>query len=78
MENLHSEELHNLCFSPSIIRMIQSRTMRWEGHVVKMAEKNAYRLLVGKPEGRRPVERQRTMWVDNVKIDLGEIIWGAV
>jgi hypothetical protein len=53
---LHNEELHNLYSSPNIIRMIKSRRMRWIGHVVRMGEKrNAYRILVGKPEGKSPL-----------------------
>jgi hypothetical protein len=53
---LHNEELRDLYFSPSIIRIIKSRRMRWEGHVARMGEKrNAYRLLVGKTEGKRPL-----------------------
>jgi hypothetical protein len=57
---LHNEELHNLYSSPSIIRMIKSRRMRWAGHVVRMGEKgNAYRVLVGLPEGKRPLGRPR-------------------
>jgi hypothetical protein len=56
---LHNEKLHNLYSSPSIIRMIKSRRVRWEGHVARMGEKrNAYRMLVGKPEGKRPLEDQ--------------------
>jgi hypothetical protein len=56
---LHNEELHNLYSSPSIIRIIRSRKMRWAGHVARMGEKrNAYRILVGKP-GKRPLERRR-------------------
>jgi hypothetical protein len=67
---LHNEELHNLYSSPSLIRMIKSRRMRWVGHVARMGEKrNAYRILVGKPEGKRPLGR----WVDNIKMDLREI-----
>jgi hypothetical protein len=55
---LHNEELHNLYSSPSIIRIIKSRRMRWAGHVARMGEKrNEYRLLVGKPEGKRPLGR---------------------
>jgi hypothetical protein len=51
--------------------MIKSRRMRWAGHVARMGEKrNAYRILVGKPEGKRPPERPRRMWVDNIKMDL--------
>jgi hypothetical protein len=69
---LHSEELHNLYPSPSIIRFIKSRRMRWVGHVARIREKmNAYRILVGKPEGKRPQGRQRRRWVDNIKIDIG-------
>jgi hypothetical protein len=71
---LHNEELHRLYFSPSIIRMIKSRTMRWAGHVARMREKrNTYRILIGKPEGKRPLGRPRSMWVDNIKMDHGEI-----
>jgi hypothetical protein len=70
----HNEELHNLYSSPSIIRIIKSRRMRWAGHVARMGEKmNVYRLLVGKPEGKRPLGRPRHMWIDNVKMDLLEI-----
>jgi hypothetical protein len=76
---LHTEELRDLCSSPSIIRIIRSRRMRWEGHVASMGEKrNAYRLLVGKPEGKRPLERPRRRWVDNIMMDLGEVGWGDV
>jgi hypothetical protein len=57
---LHNEVLRDLCSSPSIIRIIKSRRTRWAGHVARMGEKrNAYRLLVGKPEGRRPLGRPR-------------------
>jgi hypothetical protein len=71
---LHNEELHNLYSSPSIIRIIKSRRMRWAGHVARMGEKrNVYRLLVGKPEGKRPLERSRRRWIDNIKMDLLEI-----
>jgi hypothetical protein len=62
-------ELHNLYSLPNIIKMIKSRRMRFVGHVAQMGEKrNAYGILVGKPEGKRP----RSRWVDNVKTDLGE------
>jgi hypothetical protein len=59
---LRNEELHDLYSSPSIIRIIKARRMRWAGHVARMGEKrNAYRLLVGKPEGKRPLRRPRHM-----------------
>jgi hypothetical protein len=67
---LHNEELHNLYSSPSIIRIIKSRR-RWAGHLPRMGEKrSAYRLLVGKPEGKRPLGRPRRRWIDNIKMDL--------
>jgi hypothetical protein len=71
---LHNEELHNLYSSPSIIRIIKSRRMRWVGHVARMREKrNEYRLLVGKPEGKRLLGRLRRRWIDNIKMDLLEM-----
>jgi hypothetical protein len=71
---LHNEELHNLYSSPSIIRIIKSRKMKWAGHVARLGEKsNVYRLLVGKPEGRRPLGRPRRRWIDNIKKYLLEI-----
>jgi hypothetical protein len=70
---LHNEELHNLYSSPSIIRIIKSRRMRWAGHVAPMGEKrNIYTLLVGMPEGKRPLGRPRHRWIDNIKMDLSE------
>jgi hypothetical protein len=61
------------------MRIINPRRMRWAGHVARMGEKrNAYRLLVGKPEGRRPLGRPRRRWVDNIRMDLGEVGWGYV
>jgi hypothetical protein len=77
---LHNEELRDLYSSPSIIRIIKSRRMRrWTGHVARMGEKrHAYRLFVGKPEGKRPLGRPRLRWVDNIKIDVGEVGWGDV
>jgi hypothetical protein len=64
---LHNEELHNLYSSPSIIRMTKSRRMRWPGHVTRMWEKrNACRIMVGKPEGKKQVGRPRSRWVDNI------------
>jgi hypothetical protein len=67
---LHNEELHNLYSSPSIIRIIKSRRMKWAGHVARMEKRNVYRLLVGKPEGKRPLGRPRRRWIDNIKMDL--------
>jgi hypothetical protein len=71
---LHNEE-HKLYSSPNIIRMIKSRRMRWAGHVAQIGEKrNSYRILVGKPEGKRPLGKPRRRWVDNIKIDLRETV----
>jgi hypothetical protein len=76
---LHNEELHDLYCSTSIIRIIKSRRMRWAGHVARMGEKrNAYRLLVGKAEGNRPLGRPERRWVDIIRMDLGEVEWGDV
>jgi hypothetical protein len=62
--------------SPSIIRIIKSRRMRWAGHVARLGEnRNAYRILVGIPEGKRPLGRPRHRWVDNIKMELIEIGW---
>jgi hypothetical protein len=59
--------------------MIKSRGMRWAGHVARMGEKrNAYRILVEKPEGKRPLRRPRRRWMDNIKIDLREIGWDSM
>jgi hypothetical protein len=76
---LHNEELRGLHSPPSIIRIIRSRRMRWACHVARMGEKrNAYRLLVENPEGKRPLRRPRRRWVDHIRIDLGEVGWGDV
>jgi hypothetical protein len=67
---LHNEELHNFSSSPSIIRMMKSRRMRWTTHVARMgAKRNAYRILVGKPEGMRPLGIPRCRWVDNIEME---------
>jgi hypothetical protein len=65
--------------SPDIIRQIKSRRMRWAGHVACMGEgRNVYRVLVGKPEGKRPHERPRHRWKDGIKLDIKEIGWGSM
>jgi hypothetical protein len=72
---LHNEELNDLHSSQSIIRVIKSR-MRRPGHVARMEEKRgAYRILVGRPEGRRPLGRSRCRWEDNIKMDLQDMGW---
>jgi hypothetical protein len=71
---LHNEELHNLYSSPSTIRIIKSRRMRWAGHVARMGEKrNVCMSLVGKPEGKRPLGGPRRRWIDNIRMDLLKI-----
>jgi hypothetical protein len=73
---LHNEEQRHLYSSASIIGIIKSRRMRWEGHVAQMGEKrNVYRLLVGKPERKRGLRRPRRRWVDKIKTVVGEIGW---
>jgi hypothetical protein len=74
---LQNEDLHNLYSSPDIIRCINSRIMRWAGHVACMGEwKKGYRVLVGKPEGKRPLVRPRHRWEDGIRMDL-KICWGC-
>jgi hypothetical protein len=73
-KKLHNEELHNMYSSPN--RMIKSRRMRWAGHVARMGEtRNACRIFVEKPTGKRPLGRPRRRWADNIKIDRREIGW---
>ncbi|KAJ4444572.1 hypothetical protein ANN_06367 [Periplaneta americana] len=70
---LHNAELHALYSSPDIIRNIKSKSLRWTGHVARMGEsRNAYRVLVGRPEGKRPLGRPRRRWENNIKMDLRE------
>jgi hypothetical protein len=76
---LHNEELHILYSSPNIIRQIKSRRIRWAGNVARMREeRDVYRVLMGKPEGKRPLERPRRRWEDGIRMDLKEIGWGRV
>jgi hypothetical protein len=73
---LHNEELNDLYSSPNIIRIIKSRQKRRAGHVARIEEKRvAYRISVGRPEGRRPLGRPRRRWEDNIKMDLEEVGW---
>ena len=68
---LHNEELNDLYSSPNIVRVIKSRRMRWAEDVARMGEeRGGYRVLLGKPEGRRPLGRPRRRWVDNIRMDL--------
>ena len=76
---LHNEELNDLYSSPNIVRVINSRRMRWAGHIERMGEKRSvYRVLVGKPEGKRPLGRHRRRWEDNIKTDLEEVGCGVM
>jgi hypothetical protein len=71
---LHNDELHSLYSSPSIVRVIKSRRMRWAGHVTRMEEgRGVYRVLIGRPKGTRPLERRKCMWKDDIKLDLRKI-----
>jgi hypothetical protein len=75
---LHSGELHNLCSSPSVVRVIKSRRMRWAGHLARVWEgRIACGILAGRPEGGRPLGRPRRGWVYNVKMDYREIGWDS-
>jgi hypothetical protein len=76
---LHNEELHKLYSSPSIIRVVKSRRLRWAGHVAGMRTKrNVCRILVGKSEGTRPLGTPRRRWVNNINIDYGKTGWDGV
>jgi hypothetical protein len=68
---LHNDELHSLYSSPNIVRVIKSRRMRWAGHVARVG--GVYRVLVGKPESKRPLGRPRRRWKDKIKMDLKEM-----
>jgi hypothetical protein len=74
LEKIAYDELHSLYSSPNIVRVIKSRRMRWAGHLERMGRREVfYRVLVGRPEGKRPLGRPRRRWEDNIKLDLGEI-----
>jgi hypothetical protein len=74
---LHNDELNDLYSSTNIIRAIKSRRMRWAGHVERMGDRRvAFRVLVGRPEGKSPLGRARRRWEDNIEIDLQEVGWG--
>jgi hypothetical protein len=76
---LHNEELYDKYSSQNIIRVIKSRRMRWAGHVALMGEgRGAYRILVGRPEGRRPLGRPKRTWEDIIKMGLQEVGWGGM
>ena len=71
---LHNEELNTLYSSPNIVWVIKSRRMRWAGHVARMGEgRGVYGVLVGRPEGRRPLGRPRRRWEDNIRMDIREV-----
>jgi hypothetical protein len=72
---LHNEELNNLCCSPTIVRVIRWRRMGWAGHVARMGYwRGVCRIMVGKPEGKRPLGRPRHRWDDNIKMNLQEVL----
>jgi hypothetical protein len=76
---LHNEELNDLYSSPNIFRVIKSRRMRWAGHVACVGERRGvYRVLVGKPEGKKLLRRPRHRWEDNIKMDLQEVECGSM
>jgi hypothetical protein len=75
---LHKDELYDLYSSPNFIRVIKSRRIRWSGQVARMVERRgAYRVLVRKPEGKRPLGRHRRGWEYNIKTYLREVGWGS-
>jgi hypothetical protein len=70
---LHNDELHSLYSSPNIVRVIKSRRLRWTGHLARVGEgRGVYRVLVGRPESKRPLGRPRLRWEDKIKLDLRE------
>jgi hypothetical protein len=78
IRKLHNEELHNLYSSPDTIRQVKSRRIRWAEHVARMGkERKVYKVLVGKPKGKRPLGRPNSRWEDGIRMDLREIGWGC-
>jgi hypothetical protein len=76
--SLHNEELNELYSLPNIVRLVKSRRMRWAGHVARMGEgRGVHRVLVGKPDGTRPLGRPRRRWEDNSKMNLQEVGGGC-
>jgi len=74
MEKLHKEELRDLYSLPNIVRVVKSRIMSWAGHVAHIGEgRGVHRILVGKPEGKRPLGRPRHRWEDNIQMNLQEV-----
>jgi hypothetical protein len=79
LRKLHKEELHDLYSSPNIAWVIKSRRMKWAGHVARLGEeRSVYRVLVGKPEGKRPLGRPKCRWEDNINMDLQEVGCGGM
>jgi hypothetical protein len=76
---LHNEELHDLYSSPNIVQVMKLRRMKWAGHVARMGEERGlYRVLVGKPEGKRPMGRPRLSWEDNIRMNLQQMGCGVL
>ena len=76
---LHNEELSDLYSLPNIVHVVKSRRMRWAGHVARMGEeRGVHRVLVGKPEGKRPLGRPRRRWENNTNMDLQEVGCGGM
>jgi hypothetical protein len=73
---LHNREHHNACSSPNVIRIAKSRRMRWERHIARVGMRNPYRVLVGKPDGNRPLGRPRLRLQEYIKTNFTEIEWG--
>jgi len=75
---LHNEELSDLYSLPNIVRVVKSRRIRWAGHVARMGEgRGVHRVMVGKPERKRPLWKPRRRWEDNIKMDLEEVGGGC-